>query len=142
TNIFILIHIKSSYINRSIFTDNHDLNVKLLIENLRDVIMKKLSILYMTESFISLSILSVSFSAALSQSFISVSASDSPAFTTSVSVILTSATSALSAFIISAFIISSFYFKKMLHRLNESCFSVYILSFFLSISKIIYCIKT
>ncbi|KMW67977.1 hypothetical protein BDDG_12484, partial [Blastomyces dermatitidis ATCC 18188] len=36
---------KSSHIDRFTFTDDCDFNVELLIENLRDIIMKKLFIL-------------------------------------------------------------------------------------------------
>ncbi|KMW66705.1 hypothetical protein BDDG_11684, partial [Blastomyces dermatitidis ATCC 18188] len=110
----------SLYVDRSVSADNSELNIESLIENLKNIIMKKLLISYVTESFISLFTLSVSFSAASSQSSTSASVSDSPAFTISVSATLTSATS---GFIISAFIISSFCFKKMLHRLNKSYFS-------------------
>ncbi|KMW69179.1 hypothetical protein BDDG_13343, partial [Blastomyces dermatitidis ATCC 18188] len=108
-----------SYVDRSISVNNSELNVKSLIKNLKNMIIKKLSVSYITESSAFLSILSVSFSATLSQSSTSVSVSDSPASTISVSVTLTSTTSALSDFIISAFIISSLCFKKMLHRLNK-----------------------
>ncbi|OAT09129.1 hypothetical protein BDBG_17159, partial [Blastomyces gilchristii SLH14081] len=110
----------SSYINRSVFTDDSELNVELLIKNLKNTIMKKLFILYITESSMSLSALSVSFSVTLSQSSTSVPVSDSPASATSVPVILTSATS---GFTVSAFIISSFYFKEILYRLNKLHFS-------------------
>ncbi|OAT04300.1 hypothetical protein BDBG_16216, partial [Blastomyces gilchristii SLH14081] len=112
-----------SYIDRFISADNYNLNIKLLIENLRNVIMKKLSVLYITESSISFSTLSVSFSTSLSQSLISVSVSDSPASAISVSVILTSASSVLSVSAASAFIISSLYFEKMLYRFDKLCFS-------------------
>ncbi|OAT11346.1 hypothetical protein BDBG_17506, partial [Blastomyces gilchristii SLH14081] len=114
---------KSSHIDRSAFTDNCDLNVELLIENLKNVIMKKLPVSCMTESLMSLSILSVSFSAASSQSSIPVSVSGSPAPAIPVPAILTSATSASSDSVISAFITSSPCFKKILYRLNESHFS-------------------
>ncbi|EQL28363.1 hypothetical protein BDFG_08910, partial [Blastomyces dermatitidis ATCC 26199] len=109
----------SSYIDRSVFTDadNSEFNVESLIENLKNTIMKKLSVSYVTESSISLSALSVSFSAALSQSSTPVSVSDFPSPATSVPVTLTSTTS---DFIISAFIISSLCFKKILYRLNKS----------------------
>ncbi|OAT08291.1 hypothetical protein BDBG_16989, partial [Blastomyces gilchristii SLH14081] len=133
----------SSYIDRFTSADNHDLNVELLIENLKDMITEKLSILCVTESSASSSVLSVSFSATSSQSSTPVSVSDSFTLTIPVSVTLTfttsaSATSALSASAVSAFVISSLCFKKMLYRLNELCFSVYTLLLFLSISKIIY----
>ncbi|OAT06330.1 hypothetical protein BDBG_16604, partial [Blastomyces gilchristii SLH14081] len=120
----------SSHVDRSTFTDDYDLNVKLLIENLKNMIIKKLSVLCMTESSVSFSIFSISFSATLSQSSTSVSVSDSAASATSVSVSdsLTSAISALSDSAVSAFIISSPYFKKILYRLNELYFSVITLS--------------
>ncbi|EGE86837.2 hypothetical protein BDDG_09787, partial [Blastomyces dermatitidis ATCC 18188] len=97
----------SSHIDRSASADDSELNIELLIKNLKNVIMKKLSMLCMIESSVFSSVLSVSFSAALSQSSISVSVSGSPA-------------SATSGFAISAFITSSSHFKKMLYRLNES----------------------
>ncbi|OAT13693.1 hypothetical protein BDBG_17883, partial [Blastomyces gilchristii SLH14081] len=112
----------SSHVDRSVFTDDCNFNVKLLIKNLRDIIIKKLSVSYVTKSSIFSSILSVSFSAALFQSSISVSVSDSLTSTISVPVILTSTTSAFSVSIISTFIISSLCFKKILYRLNESHF--------------------
>ncbi|EQL28872.1 hypothetical protein BDFG_08427, partial [Blastomyces dermatitidis ATCC 26199] len=87
-------------IDRSVFTDNYDLNVELLVENLRNIIIKKLSVLCITESLISLSALST----ASSQSSISVSVTLTSALTTS----------ALSVSVTSAFIISSLCFKKML----------------------------
>ncbi|OAT14578.1 hypothetical protein BDBG_18097, partial [Blastomyces gilchristii SLH14081] len=112
----------SSCVDRSVFTDNYNLNVELLIKNLRDIIMKKLSILCITKSSISLSALFVSFSVTLSQSSISISVSDSSASATSVSEILTLTTSAFTASTFSAsaastVIISSLCFKRMLHRL-------------------------
>ncbi|KMW69076.1 hypothetical protein BDDG_13253, partial [Blastomyces dermatitidis ATCC 18188] len=116
----------SLYVDRSVSADNSKLNIKSLIKNLKNIIMKKLSILYVTESFIFLSTLSVSFSAALSQSSTSVSMSDSSTSATSISVSDSSA-SAISAFsdsALSAFIINSSHFKKMLCRLNELHFSI------------------
>ncbi|OAT05932.1 hypothetical protein BDBG_16513, partial [Blastomyces gilchristii SLH14081] len=123
----------SSCIDRSVSADNSELNIESLIENLKNVIMKKLSVLYVTESFISFSVSSVTsfsatlfsvpFSTAFSQSSTLVPVSDSPALTTSVSVTLTLTTSAFSDSTISAFIISSLCFKKMLYRLNELHFS-------------------
>ncbi|OAT08199.1 hypothetical protein BDBG_16979, partial [Blastomyces gilchristii SLH14081] len=118
---------KFSHVNRSVFTDNSELNVESLIKNLKNMIMKKLSILYIAESFISLSVFSVSFSATLFQSSTPVSVSDSPALTISIFMTSTSATSVLSDSAVSAFIISSLCFKKMLHRLNELHFSVFAL---------------
>ncbi|EQL27872.1 hypothetical protein BDFG_09327, partial [Blastomyces dermatitidis ATCC 26199] len=106
----------SSCVNRSVSADDSELNIKSLIENLKNMIIKKLSVLCMTESFIFSSVSSVT----ASQSSTSVSVSDSPASAISVSMTLTSTTSCFS---VSAFIISSLHFKKMLHRLNESCFS-------------------
>ncbi|OAT08831.1 hypothetical protein BDBG_17118, partial [Blastomyces gilchristii SLH14081] len=104
----------SSHVDRSASADNSELNIKSLIENLKNVIMKKLFMLYMTESSMSLSTLSVSFSITLfSQSSTPVSVSDS--FTSATSILTTStpATSALTA----VFVTSSSHFKKMLHRL-------------------------
>ncbi|EQL27829.1 hypothetical protein BDFG_09370, partial [Blastomyces dermatitidis ATCC 26199] len=108
------------YIDRSVSVNDSKLNVKSLIENLKNMIMKELSVLCVTESLTFSLTLSVSFSAASSQSSISISVSDSPAPAISVPVILTSTTS---GFIISAFIISSPCFKKILYRLNKSHFS-------------------
>ncbi|KMW68224.1 hypothetical protein BDDG_12667, partial [Blastomyces dermatitidis ATCC 18188] len=114
----------SSYVDRSVFTDDSELNIKSLIKNLKNVIMKKLSVLCVTESSVSLSTISVSFSVTLSQSSTSVSVSDSPASTTSVFTTLTSATS---GFTVSAFVISSSHFKKILYRLNKLYLSVFTL---------------
>ncbi|KMW69248.1 hypothetical protein BDDG_13416, partial [Blastomyces dermatitidis ATCC 18188] len=105
----------SSYVDRSAFTDNSEFNVESLIENLKNMIMKKLLILYIIRSSVFSSAFSVSFSTASSQSSISVSVSDSLTFTTSVP--------AIPGFAVSAFIISSPCFKKILCRLNELCFS-------------------
>ncbi|OAT04409.1 hypothetical protein BDBG_16259, partial [Blastomyces gilchristii SLH14081] len=113
----------SLYVDRSVFTDNYNLNIESLIENLKNMIMKKLSILYIIRSSVSLSALSVSFSATSSQSSTSISVSDSPASAISVLITLTLTTSASSDSAISAFIISSFCFKKILHRLNKLHFS-------------------
>ncbi|KMW69058.1 hypothetical protein BDDG_13238, partial [Blastomyces dermatitidis ATCC 18188] len=119
----------SSYIDRSVFTDDSESDVKFLIENLKNVIMKELFILYVTESSVfsltssvtsfSTTSLSVSFSAT-SQSSTLVSVSDSPASAISVPATSTSATS---GFTVSAFVISSSQFKEMLYRLNESYLS-------------------
>ncbi|KMW68601.1 hypothetical protein BDDG_12914, partial [Blastomyces dermatitidis ATCC 18188] len=110
-----------SYIDRSVSADDSEFSIKSLIENLKNVIMKKLSVSCMTESSASLSVSSTtSFSAAFSQSSTLVSVSDSPASAISVPAISTSATS---GFIISAFLTSSSCFKKILHRLSESYFS-------------------
>ncbi|OAT13944.1 hypothetical protein BDBG_17936, partial [Blastomyces gilchristii SLH14081] len=127
TDIFIFIYIKSSCVDRSAFTDNSELNVKLLIKNLKNMIIKKLLILYITESLIYLSTLSVSFSVTLSQSSTLISVSDSltsATFILMISTLTTSTltTSALSVSATSAIIISSLCFKKILHRLSESCF--------------------
>ncbi|KMW69086.1 hypothetical protein BDDG_13264, partial [Blastomyces dermatitidis ATCC 18188] len=122
----------SSHVDRSVSINDSELNVESLIENLKNVIMKELSVSCVTESFMSLSALSVSFSVTLSQSSTPVSVSDSPAFTTSVSVTLTPATP---GFIISAFVTSSSHFKKMLYRLNKSHLSR-IISLFNSIEII------
>ncbi|EQL27773.1 hypothetical protein BDFG_09425, partial [Blastomyces dermatitidis ATCC 26199] len=110
----------SSYIDRSAFISDSEFNVKLLIKNLENVIMKKLFILYIAESSVFSSISSVtSFSAAPSQSSTLVPVSDSPAPATPVLTTLTPATSAPAA----AFITSSPCFKKILYRLSEPHFS-------------------
>ncbi|EQL28364.1 hypothetical protein BDFG_08883, partial [Blastomyces dermatitidis ATCC 26199] len=113
--LIIFFSVKSSHIDRFTSADDSELNIESLIENLKNVIMKKLSILYMTES----SVFSSVSSAAISQYSTSVSVSDSLTSAISVSVTLTSTTSALSGFVISAFIISSPHFKKILCRLNK-----------------------
>ncbi|KMW68273.1 hypothetical protein BDDG_12708, partial [Blastomyces dermatitidis ATCC 18188] len=118
----------SSHIDRSAFTDDSELNVESLIENLKNMIMKKLSVSYVIRSFVSLSTSSVSFSVTSLQSSTPASVSDSLTLTISVSVILTFTTSAFSDFVISTFITSSFCFKKILHRLDESHFSVFALT--------------
>ncbi|OAT01664.1 uncharacterized protein BDCG_17189, partial [Blastomyces dermatitidis ER-3] len=110
----------SSYVDRSVSADDSELNVESLIKNLKNMIMKKLSVSCVTESLTFLSALSISFSATLSQSSTSASVSDSLTLTISVSVTLTSATSALSGFTVSAFVISSPCFKKMLYKLDKS----------------------
>ncbi|OAT00936.1 uncharacterized protein BDCG_16799 [Blastomyces dermatitidis ER-3] len=86
---------KSSYIDRFTFINDSELNVESLIENLKDIIMKKLSVPCVAESpaFFPAS------SAAASQSSTPVSVSGSPALTISVS--------AIPGFAVSAFIISS-----------------------------------
>ncbi|OAT03262.1 hypothetical protein BDBG_16034, partial [Blastomyces gilchristii SLH14081] len=140
-DMFIFIHVKSSCIDRSVSADNSELNVESLIENLKNTIMKKLSVLCVAESLMSLSALSVSFSATFpSQSPTPAPVSDSPtsAISVPVSGSPASATPALSSSITSAFIISSPHFKKMLYRLDELHFSAYILLFFLLISRTIY----
>ncbi|EQL29176.1 hypothetical protein BDFG_08147, partial [Blastomyces dermatitidis ATCC 26199] len=114
-----------SCVDRSVSADDSEyLNVELLIKNLKNVIIKKLSVLYVTESSVSLSAFSVSFSATLSQSSILASVSDSLTLTISVLMTLTftTSTSSVSA-TASAFVISSPCFKKMLYRLDESHFS-------------------
>ncbi|EGE86738.2 hypothetical protein BDDG_09688, partial [Blastomyces dermatitidis ATCC 18188] len=118
-----------SCIDRSVFTDNSELNIESLIENLKNMIMKKLSMLCIIRSSISSSTLSVSFSVTLSQSSTPASVSDSLTSATSVSVTLTSVTS---DFTVSAFITSSLCFKKMLCRLNKLCFSSFSFLSFLS----------
>ncbi|EQL30388.1 hypothetical protein BDFG_07154, partial [Blastomyces dermatitidis ATCC 26199] len=129
-DMFVFIHIKSLYIDRFTFTDDSELNIESLIENLKNVIIKKLSMLYVIRSLIFFSVSSItSFSTIFSQSFTLVSVSDSSASATSVPATLTSATS---DFTVSAFIISSPHFKKILYRLNELYFSV-----FASVSEII-----
>ncbi|EQL28727.1 hypothetical protein BDFG_08562, partial [Blastomyces dermatitidis ATCC 26199] len=111
--------VKSSHIDRSAFTDDSELNVELLIENMKNTIMKKLLMLCVTESSVSLSALSVSFSAAsLSHSSTPARVSDSPAPATATSAPPT-LTLTTSGFTVSAFIISSPCFKEMLHRLDK-----------------------
>ncbi|OAT06364.1 hypothetical protein BDBG_16615, partial [Blastomyces gilchristii SLH14081] len=115
----------SSYIDRSASADDSELNIESLIENLKNVIIKKLSVSCIAESSASLSIssatsfsaafFSVSFSAALSQSSTLVSVSDSLILTISVSMTLTLTTSAS----VTVFITSSSHFKKMLYRLSK-----------------------
>ncbi|KMW68057.1 hypothetical protein BDDG_12554, partial [Blastomyces dermatitidis ATCC 18188] len=112
-----------SHIDRSVFTDNSKLSVESLIKNLKNVIMKKLSMSCVTESSVFLSVSSTtSFSAALSQSSTLVPVSGSPALTISV---LTTSTSATPGFTVSVFVTSSPCFKKILHKLSESYFSFY-----------------
>ncbi|EQL30276.1 hypothetical protein BDFG_07220, partial [Blastomyces dermatitidis ATCC 26199] len=113
----------SSHVDRSVFINDSELNIESLIENLKNVIMKKLSLSCMTRSLTFLSVSSVPFSATLSQSSTSASVSGSPAPATSVPLTLTLTTSASSDFAVSTFIISSSHFKKMLHRLDKLCFS-------------------
>ncbi|KMW68825.1 hypothetical protein BDDG_13057, partial [Blastomyces dermatitidis ATCC 18188] len=112
---------KFSCVDRFISINNSELNVELLIKNLKNMIIKKLSMLYITESltFSSISSVTVSFSATSLQSSISTSVSDSLTSAISVFMISTSATSAS----ITVFITSSLCFKKILHRLSELCFS-------------------
>ncbi|KMW69072.1 hypothetical protein BDDG_13251, partial [Blastomyces dermatitidis ATCC 18188] len=134
----------SSHVDRFTSVNDSELNVESLIENLKNVIMKKLLMLYMTESLISslasstasfsAVLLSIPFSAA-SQSSTLVSMSDSFASAISVLTILTSATS---GFTMSAFITSSLCFKKMLCRLNKSYLSACTLLSFLLTSRMIY----
>ncbi|EQL31886.1 hypothetical protein BDFG_05930, partial [Blastomyces dermatitidis ATCC 26199] len=105
----------SSYVNRFISANDSEPNVESLIENLKNMIMKKLSVSCVTESSIFLSTLSVSFSAAFSQSSTSVSVPGSSPATP----VLMTLTSATSGFTVSAFIISSPCFKEILYRLNK-----------------------
>ncbi|OAT03443.1 hypothetical protein BDBG_16056, partial [Blastomyces gilchristii SLH14081] len=110
----------SSHIDRSAFTDDSELNVESLIKNLKNMIMKKLSVSYIIRSLMSLSALSVSFSVTLSQSSTPASVSDSPASAIPVPVTPTLTTP---GFAVSAFITSSPHFKKILYRLSKSHFS-------------------
>ncbi|EQL28420.1 hypothetical protein BDFG_08830, partial [Blastomyces dermatitidis ATCC 26199] len=115
----------SSHIDRSVSADDSELSVESLIENLKNMIMKELSVSCVTESLISslassaasfsAASLSVPFSAA-SQSSTLVPVSDSPALTISVPATPTPTTP---GFTVSAFITSSLCFKEMLHRLSE-----------------------
>ncbi|EQL34329.1 hypothetical protein BDFG_03690, partial [Blastomyces dermatitidis ATCC 26199] len=110
----------SSHVDRFIFINDSELNIESLVKNLKNMIMKKLSVLYIIRSLISLSVFSVSFSTTFSQSSTSVSMSDSLTSATSVPATLTFTTS---DFTVSAFIISSLCFKKILCRLNKLYFS-------------------
>ncbi|OAT03575.1 hypothetical protein BDBG_16077, partial [Blastomyces gilchristii SLH14081] len=114
---------KSSCVDRSAFINDSEPDVESLIKNLKNMIMKKLPVLCVARSSAFLPVLSVSFSAVLSQSSTPAPVSGFPASTTSVPVTLTLTTSALSGFTASAFIISSLFFKEMLCRLNEPCLS-------------------
>ncbi|EQL27731.1 hypothetical protein BDFG_09460, partial [Blastomyces dermatitidis ATCC 26199] len=96
----------SSHIDRSIFTDDSELNVESLIKNLKNMIIEKLLISCVIRSSVSFSALSVSFSVTLSQSSTPVSISGSPAPATPVLTI--------PGFTVSVFITSSPCFKKML----------------------------
>ncbi|OAT07064.1 hypothetical protein BDBG_16756, partial [Blastomyces gilchristii SLH14081] len=115
----------SSHVDRFMFTDDSEhLNVKLLIKNLKNAIMKKLLMSCMTGSSASLSASSV---ISLKSSTL-VPASDSPApaipaLTTLTPATSASATSAFSASVTSAVVISSPCFKKILYRLDKSHFS-------------------
>ncbi|EQL27831.1 hypothetical protein BDFG_09368, partial [Blastomyces dermatitidis ATCC 26199] len=111
----------SSCIDRSASANDSEPDVKSLIKNLKNVIMKELSVSCVAESLTSLLVssaasLSVPFSAA-SQSSTLASVSDS--LTSAIPVPVTS-TPATSGFTVSAFITSSSHFKKMLCRLSES----------------------
>ncbi|EQL31178.1 hypothetical protein BDFG_06485, partial [Blastomyces dermatitidis ATCC 26199] len=112
----------SSRIDRSVFTDDSEhLNIESLIENLKNMIIKKLLILYIAEFSMSLSISStaISLSVISLQSSTLISVFSSSAFAISVPVTSTLTTSTL----ITIFITNSLYFKKILHRLSELCFS-------------------
>ncbi|OAT14595.1 hypothetical protein BDBG_18115, partial [Blastomyces gilchristii SLH14081] len=107
----------SSYIDRFMSVNDCELNVELLIKNLKNVIIKKLSVIYITESSVSISFSST----ASSKSSTLAPVFCSPAPATPGSATLTSATcvSAISA-TASAFIINSPCFKKMVYRLDKS----------------------
>ncbi|OAT02412.1 uncharacterized protein BDCG_17534, partial [Blastomyces dermatitidis ER-3] len=132
----------SSCVDRSAFINDSEPDVAFLIKNLKNVIMKKLSVSCVTESPVSLFIssatsfsatsLSVSFSAA-SQSSTLASVSGSPASATPVP--------AIPGFTASAFVTSSPHFKKILYRFNESYLSAYTLLLFLLTLRTIYCMK-
>ncbi|EQL31551.1 hypothetical protein BDFG_06128 [Blastomyces dermatitidis ATCC 26199] len=57
-SLIISFSVKSSHVDRSASVNDSKLNVELLIENLENAIMKKLSVLYVTESSMSLPALS------------------------------------------------------------------------------------
>ncbi|OAT03091.1 uncharacterized protein BDCG_17920 [Blastomyces dermatitidis ER-3] len=114
---------KSSCVDRFMFTDDSESDVESLIKNLKNVIMKKLSVSCVAESSAFSPVSSAASSpAAPSQSSTLASVSDSSAPTIPVPVISTSATP---DFAISVFLTSSLCFKKMLHRLSKSHFSVF-----------------
>ncbi|KMW68885.1 hypothetical protein BDDG_13101, partial [Blastomyces dermatitidis ATCC 18188] len=117
----------SSHVDRFTSADDSELNVESLIENLKNMIMKKLPVSCVIRSSMSLSVPSVSFSVTSLQSSTPAPVSDSPAPATSVSVTLTFTTPASSGFTASAFITSSPYFKEILHRLDKLHFSVFAL---------------
>ncbi|KMW68494.1 hypothetical protein BDDG_12854, partial [Blastomyces dermatitidis ATCC 18188] len=132
----------SSHIDRSASANDSEPDITFLIENLKNTIMKELSVSCVAESLtfsltssvtsFSTASFSVSFSAT-SQSSTLVSVSGSPASATSVLTILTSVTS---DFTVSAFVISSLCFKKMLHRLDKSYFSHLLSDFVIQIKDI------
>ncbi|KMW68081.1 hypothetical protein BDDG_12567, partial [Blastomyces dermatitidis ATCC 18188] len=112
---------KLSHVDRSVSVNDSELSVESLIENLKNMIIKKLLMSCVTESSVFFSVSSTtSFSATLSQSSTLASVSDSLTFTISVPATPTSATP---GFAISVFLTSSPHFKKMLYRLSELCFS-------------------
>ncbi|KMW69325.1 hypothetical protein BDDG_13480, partial [Blastomyces dermatitidis ATCC 18188] len=120
----------SSHVDRSASVDDSELNIESLIENLENIIMKKLFMLCVTESSIFSSALSVSFYVIFSQSSTPVSVSDS--LTPAISILT------FSGFTVSAFIISSSHFKEILYRLNKLHLSACILSLFLLTLRTIY----
>ncbi|KMW66749.1 hypothetical protein BDDG_11707, partial [Blastomyces dermatitidis ATCC 18188] len=132
-DMFVFIYIESSYVDRFIFTDDSELNVESLIENLKNMIMKKLSVSCMIRFSVSLLTSSItSFSAAsLSVSFSTTSQSSTlvpvSGSSTSATSVLMTLTLATPGFAVSAFVISSSHFKEMLCRLNESYLSAYTL---------------
>ncbi|EQL30277.1 hypothetical protein BDFG_07221, partial [Blastomyces dermatitidis ATCC 26199] len=101
-------------VDKSASADDSELNVESLIKNLKNIIMKKLSVSCVIRSSAFFSVSSISFSAAFSQSSTSASVSGSPASATSVPVTLTLTTSTPSGFTVSAFVTSSPCFKEML----------------------------
>ncbi|KMW68824.1 hypothetical protein BDDG_13056, partial [Blastomyces dermatitidis ATCC 18188] len=115
----------SSCVDRFTSVNDSELSIESLIENLKNMIMKELLMSCVIRSSMFLSVFSVSFSAAFSQSSTSVSVPGS-SLTISVPATLTSATS---DFITSVFITSSSHFKEMLYRLNKSYLSRIIFSF-------------
>ncbi|EQL27877.1 hypothetical protein BDFG_09321, partial [Blastomyces dermatitidis ATCC 26199] len=105
----------SSHVDRSAFINDSDLNIKSLIENLKNMIMKKLSVSCVTGSLMSPPVPSAAPSPAASlQSSTLAPVSGSPAPATPVPATSTSATPGFAA---SAFITSSPHFKKILYRL-------------------------
>ncbi|EGE82302.2 hypothetical protein BDDG_05245, partial [Blastomyces dermatitidis ATCC 18188] len=114
----------SSCIDRSMSADDSEPDVESLIKNLKNMIMKELSVPCVAGSSASSLALSVPFSATPPQSPTPAPVSGSPAPTTPVP--------ATPGFAASAFITSSPHFKEMLHRLNEPHLPV-----FASVSEII-----
>ncbi|OAT00666.1 uncharacterized protein BDCG_16727, partial [Blastomyces dermatitidis ER-3] len=111
----------SLHVDRFTFTDNSEPDVTFLIENLKNAIMKKLSVSCVARSpaFSLTSSAASSSAASLSVSF-SVTSQSSTLAPVSGSPALTTPVLMTPGFTASAFVTSSPCFKKMLYRLNES----------------------